>query len=207
MYNWKNNSFNGKCLHFLKCFLVAVFIQIFSPTLVTLPFIFVGSYLVLTYAKLPMLKIPKFKITYLKEDRWGEKIWTKEKFTRKNWSNLKLNRLESAWLYFVCLMKSDDVSIKATVGDKIFYIWGIQHKEQRRYYSQEWGKIKPDRIYFSLGGYKSEGLFPKDLQYMNFGNMSEERLLLFINLNYRDVKSIDEVFKLKKKSIILDVKV
>lgn len=204
MYNWKNNSFNGKLLHFVKCFIVAAFIQCLSPWLITFPFIFILVYLILTYAKLPMLRKPKFKITYLGKDRWGENKWKKDYFTMKNWSDLKLNRLQSAWLYFVCLMKSDNVSIKATIDDKIFYIWGEEVKTRTRVYSREWGAIKPDREYYTMGKIKEEGLFPHNCQLMNFAGMSEQRLLTFINITYRNVESIDDVYKLKKKSIILN---
>lgn len=140
-------------------------------------------------------KAPSWKITYQTDLGFHE-----DYFDKNNWYKLGLTRIQSAWLFMLCLLKDDRDSYKVLINNKCYWVWGEQSKSYSVYYKMRDSKTfntLPDGIYVTntKGGRQYK---PKNCQLYKMPSITEERLYLIAKVRYDEVERLEDIYNMLK---------
>lgn len=121
--------------------------------------------------------------------------WTKSRYNIDNWNSIpvELTKLESAWLYFMCISKSTLVSLKLDIHGKLFYVFADIEPKRMTAYKRNRQSVVWERLY----SYRiANNYIPYEPQSFKMGDMSEERLIFLASTMYEDIYCLDDIFKI-----------
>lgn len=142
-------------------------------------------------------KCPSWRISFKTDVEYVDGTYNKH-----NWNRLGLNKLQSTWLFLLCLMKDDRDSYKVFINGRVYWVWGEQAKHYTVMYRMRQTRTfdtLPDSIYESktIGGRQHK---PKNCQTFKMPSTTENQLLKLAAIRYKEISKVEDIFEMLKIS-------
>lgn len=199
--NYRLNKFAEKTCRFAWHVVIAGLIASFLPyKIISFLIILIIIQLITTFYHVPYIISPRFEISYMTKQGWEKK-----KFNKHTWNKIPgLNEIEKAYLYYLCLISNPTTSYQVEFNTCKIFIWGLQSsKESHITYYQDWGASRPKSYSYSRSYRKPrERVIPENPELMRCKEMTEGRLLLLVNMSYKNVEKIEDIYNLRKRLVL-----
>lgn len=138
-----------------------------------------------------IVKRPAWRISYQTDLEYMDGV-----FHKNNWNQLGLSRLESAYLFLMCLFKDNRDSYSVKIDDTTYWVWG----EQPEHISYRYGlyDLVPTGYAKSktIGGRQYK---PKNCQNYTMPKITEKQLLEYAGAIYKDIRTLEDIYQQPSK--------